>query len=94
MWAEASEGTMAVRRRGRALAALVLAAACASAGSQPVSITSVSPSRGSLAGGTRMVIRGEGFSTNTGGGESIPRVRGVSGARRHTLQCGALLSTP
>jgi hypothetical protein len=32
-----------------------------------VIITAVNPSRGSLAGGTRMVIRGSGFSTNTGG---------------------------
>ncbi len=32
-----------------------------------VIITAVNPSRGSMAGGTRMVIRGSGFSTNTGG---------------------------
>jgi len=35
--------------------------------SQPVTITSVGPSRGSLAGGTRMHIRGSGFSNNMGG---------------------------
>jgi hypothetical protein len=75
---------MAVRCGGRALAALVLAAACSSAGSQRVSITSVSPSRGSLAGGTRMVIKGQGFSTNTGGEEPNARVRGLSAARGTT----------
>jgi hypothetical protein len=32
-----------------------------------VIITAVNPSRGSMAGGTRMVIRGSGFSSNTGG---------------------------
>ncbi len=32
-----------------------------------VIITAVNPSRGSMAGGTRMIIRGSGFSTNSGG---------------------------
>jgi hypothetical protein len=32
-----------------------------------VIITAVNPSKGSMAGGTRMVIRGSGFSTNSGG---------------------------
>ena len=36
-----------------------------------VIITAVNPSRGSLAGGTRMVIRGSGFSSNTGGGNLV-----------------------
>lgn len=34
----------------------------------PVTITAVTPSRGSLAGGTRLMIRGSGFSNNVGGG--------------------------
>lgn len=37
----------------------------------PVHITHVRPSGGSLAGGTRVIIRGSGFSTNTGGGNVI-----------------------
>ena len=35
--------------------------------SQPVHISSVNPSIGSLAGGTRMHIQGSGFSNNMGG---------------------------
>jgi hypothetical protein len=36
-----------------------------------VIINAVNPSRGSLAGGTRMIIRGSGFSANTGGGNLV-----------------------
>lgn len=46
---------------------VVLLAFLAPACSQPVEITSVGPSAGSLAGGTRMHIRGSGFSNNMGG---------------------------
>ncbi len=46
---------------------VVLLAFLAPACTQPVEITSVGPSEGSLAGGTRIHIRGSGFSNNMGG---------------------------
>jgi hypothetical protein len=55
------------RRAGGLLQSLVLLAFLGPACSQPVEITSVNPSAGSLAGGTRMHIRGSGFSNNMGG---------------------------
>ena len=59
------------RQRRRMAAARVVAAVCFLAmlerGHGQPSIVSITPSKGSLAGGTRMLIKGQGFSTNTGG---------------------------
>jgi len=57
----------AVARVVLARVVLLLAVVPQSARPQPVEISSVNPSVGSLAGGTRMHIRGTGFSNNMGG---------------------------
>lgn len=58
------------QRRGMTVARVV-AAVCFLAmferGHGQPTIVSMTPSKGSLAGGTRMLIKGQGFSTNTGG---------------------------
>ncbi len=66
-WTRLDSRRSAVMAGGsRVLAATLVLAMWPAACSQP-SVVSITPSRGSLAGGTRMLIKGQGFSTNTGG---------------------------
>ena len=50
-----------------AAAAVLLVSLALTPATAAVTITSVTPSRGSLAGGTRLMIKGSGFSNNVGG---------------------------
>ena len=82
-WGVIANG-VAMRRERRAAAAenrrqaiallLLLAVVAAPQSTDGVTISSVLPNRGSMAGGTRLHIKGAGFSTNTGGTGNVIKI--------------------
>jgi hypothetical protein len=63
-----------LQHRAAVLLGAVLIAVAAALAQGSVTITSVHPNTGSIAGGTRLHIQGWGFSTNTGGTGNIIRI--------------------